>query len=78
MLALWSDVRRRIYWPLQVKLPAVSEDWVKRPAYIQNNDAGVPICDNRYGDGQYAIHPHVSVMGRLQYLVHKGAIVRKG
>lgn len=32
----------------QVKLPAEQEDWLKRPAYIKNNDAGVPICENRY------------------------------
>lgn len=32
----------------QVKLPAEQEDFLKRPAYIKNNDAGVPICENRY------------------------------
>ena len=31
----------------QVKLPAESEDWMKRPAYIRENDAGVPVCENR-------------------------------
>ena len=31
----------------KVKLPAEQEDWLKRPAYIKNNAAGVPICDNR-------------------------------
>ncbi|KAH9476914.1 Heat shock 70 kDa protein 12B [Psilocybe cubensis] len=46
---------------MKVKLPAEQEDWLKRPAYIRNNDAGVPICENR-----------------LQYLVSKGAILRKG
>ncbi|KAF5375362.1 hypothetical protein D9615_008000 [Tricholomella constricta] len=46
---------------MKVKLPADQEDWLKRPAYIKNNDAGVPICENR-----------------LQYLVSKGAILRKG
>ncbi|KAK0213492.1 hypothetical protein IW262DRAFT_1516552 [Armillaria fumosa] len=46
---------------MKVKLPADQEDWQKRPAYIKNNDAGVPICENR-----------------LQYLVQKGAILRKG
>ncbi|THU93853.1 actin-like ATPase domain-containing protein [Dendrothele bispora CBS 962.96] len=46
---------------MKVKLPAESEDWQKRPAYIKNNDAGYPICENR-----------------LQYLVQKGAIIRKG
>ncbi|KAG2006050.1 hypothetical protein CC2G_002398 [Coprinopsis cinerea AmutBmut pab1-1] len=46
---------------MKVKLPAEQEDWLKRPAYIKTNDAGVPICENR-----------------LQYLVSKGAIIRKG
>ncbi|KAL0952735.1 hypothetical protein HGRIS_006966 [Hohenbuehelia grisea] len=46
---------------MKVKLPADQEDWMKRPAYIKTNDAGVPICENR-----------------LQYLVQKGAILRKG
>jgi len=46
---------------MKVKLPAEAEDWQKRPAYIRDNNAGVPICDNR-----------------LQYLVAKGAILRKG
>ncbi|KAI0370869.1 actin-like ATPase domain-containing protein [Pilatotrama ljubarskyi] len=46
---------------LKVKLPAEREDWLKRPAYIRENDAGVAICENR-----------------LQYLVAKGAILRKG
>jgi hypothetical protein len=46
---------------MKVKLPAEPEDWQRRPAYIRNNDAGYPICDNR-----------------LQYLVQKGAIIRKG
>ncbi|KAK2465542.1 hypothetical protein APHAL10511_002434 [Amanita phalloides] len=46
---------------MKVKLPAVQEDWQKRPAYIRQNDAGVAICENR-----------------LQYLVVKGAILRKG
>ncbi|KAG6856845.1 hypothetical protein H0H87_012903 [Tephrocybe sp. NHM501043] len=46
---------------MKVKLPAEQEDWLKRPAYIKSNDAGVPICENR-----------------LQYLVSKGAILRKG
>lgn len=31
----------------QVKLPAESDDWMKRPAYIRENDAGVSICENR-------------------------------
>jgi len=46
---------------MKVKLPADPEDQLKRPAYIRENDAGVPICENR-----------------LQYLVVKGAILRKG
>jgi len=46
---------------MKVKLPAEPEDWLKRPAYIRENDAGVSICENR-----------------LQYLVAKGAILRKG
>jgi hypothetical protein len=46
---------------MKVKLPAESEDWMKRPAYIKENDAGVPVCENR-----------------LQYLVAKGAVLRKG
>ncbi|GJJ14004.1 hypothetical protein Clacol_008261 [Clathrus columnatus] len=46
---------------MKVKLPAEPEDWQKRPAYIRENNAGVPICENR-----------------LQYLVAKGAILRKG
>ncbi|KAI5983887.1 actin-like ATPase domain-containing protein [Pisolithus albus] len=46
---------------VKVKLPAEPEDWIKRPAYIKENSASVPICENR-----------------LQYLVVKGAILRKG
>ncbi|KAF9228091.1 actin-like ATPase domain-containing protein [Gyrodon lividus] len=46
---------------MKVKLPADPEDWLKRPAYIKENNASVPICENR-----------------LQYLVMKGAILRKG
>ncbi|TDL26993.1 actin-like ATPase domain-containing protein [Rickenella mellea] len=46
---------------MKVKLPAEQEDWMKRPAYIKENNAGVAICENR-----------------LQYLVQKGAILRKG
>ncbi|KAG8908847.1 hypothetical protein FRB99_003086 [Tulasnella sp. 403] len=46
---------------MKVKLPADSDDWAKRPAYIRDNDAGIPICENR-----------------VQYLVQKGAILRKG
>ena len=37
-----------LFLHLQVKLPAEQEDWLKRPAYIRENDAGVPICENRY------------------------------
>ncbi|KAI6046624.1 actin-like ATPase domain-containing protein [Pisolithus marmoratus] len=46
---------------MKVKLPAEPEDWIKRPAYIKENNANLPICENR-----------------LQYLVVKGAILRKG
>lgn len=46
---------------MKVKLPAEQEDLMKRPAYITQNNAGIPICENR-----------------LQYLVAKGAILRKG
>ncbi|TFK47219.1 actin-like ATPase domain-containing protein [Heliocybe sulcata] len=46
---------------MKVKLPAEPEDWMKRPAYIRENDSGVSICENR-----------------MQYLVVKGAILRKG
>ncbi|KAF8154010.1 hypothetical protein B0H34DRAFT_74131 [Crassisporium funariophilum] len=53
---------------MKVKLPADQEDWLKRPAYIKNNDAGVPICENSRRPG----------IARLQYLVSKGAILRKG
>lgn len=31
----------------KVKLPAEQQDYLKRPAYIRENDAGVAICDNR-------------------------------
>ncbi|KAG6374067.1 hypothetical protein JVT61DRAFT_4708 [Boletus reticuloceps] len=46
---------------MKVKLPAEPEDWLKRPAYINENSANVAICENR-----------------LQYLVMKGSILRKG
>ncbi|KAF5326409.1 hypothetical protein D9611_000946 [Ephemerocybe angulata] len=59
--ALVSTVISPRSYIMKVKLPAEQEDWLKRPAYIKNNDAGVSICENR-----------------LQYLVSKGAIIRKG
>jgi hypothetical protein len=31
----------------QVKLPAEQEDFMKRPAYVSQNNAGVAICENR-------------------------------
>lgn len=80
----------------QVKLPAEPEDWQKRPAYIRVNNAGVNICENRYGidlphpenssklSSEYVFRALVHkyhVLGnfsRLQYLVTKGAILRKG
>ncbi|KAJ2915337.1 hypothetical protein MD484_g5072, partial [Candolleomyces efflorescens] len=66
---------------MKVKLPAEQEDWLKRPAYIKNNDAGVSICENRYvwfwlfmlEDVERVVR-----VERLQYLVSKGAIIRKG
>jgi molecular chaperone DnaK (HSP70) len=33
---------------MKVKFPAENEDWLKRPAYIKHNDAGVQICENRF------------------------------
>jgi hypothetical protein len=59
--ALVSSVIAPRAYIMKVKLPAEQEDYLKRPAYIQQNNAGVPICENR-----------------LQYLVAKGAILRKG
>lgn len=32
---------------MRVKLPAEQQDMMLRPAYIHNNQAGVPICENR-------------------------------
>jgi hypothetical protein len=55
-----SVVAPRSYM-MKVKLPAEQEDFMKRPAYVSQNNAGVAICENR-----------------LQYLVAKGAILRKG
>jgi len=55
-----SVVAPRSYM-MKVKLPADPEDFMKRPAYVSQNNAGVAICENR-----------------LQYLVAKGAILRKG
>jgi hypothetical protein len=68
-----------------VKLPADQEDWQKRPAYIKENNAGVYICENRYALDYNTIDPGLrwltaifSPTLRLQYLVTKGAILRKG
>ncbi|KAH9982005.1 actin-like ATPase domain-containing protein [Russula compacta] len=55
-----SVVAPRSYM-MKVKLPAEPDDFMKRPAYISQNNAGIAICENR-----------------LQYLVAKGAILRKG
>ncbi|KAG8802903.1 hypothetical protein FRC16_008409 [Serendipita sp. 398] len=33
---------------MRVKLPAEQEDYMKRPAYIQINQAGTAICENRF------------------------------
>lgn len=64
---------------MQVKLPAESEDQLKRPAYIRMNDAGVPICDNRHVPAKFqSADPRSRGLYRLQYLVAKGAILRKG
>ena len=32
---------------IQVKLPAEPDDFMKRPAYVSQNNAGVSICENR-------------------------------
>ena len=29
------------------ELPAESEDWMKHPPYIEEDDAGVLVCENR-------------------------------
>ncbi|KAJ8482579.1 hypothetical protein ONZ51_g5262 [Trametes cubensis] len=91
-----SVVAPRSYM-LKVKLPAEPEDWLKRPGYIRENDAGVAICENRQvapdtreppcparGGAERARErkQHADRSGRrpirLQYLVAKGAILRKG
>ena len=73
-----------------MKLPAEQEDWLKRPGYIHENDAGVSICENRYSvvsqsrqtDAVMSLvggcEPDTRCLFRLQYLVAKGAIMRKG
>ena len=65
---------------MQVKLPADTEDWQRRPAYIRENNAGVPICENRCGAQGFSASglPVFDCSNRLQYLVAKGAILRKG
>ena len=69
-----------------MKLPADPEDQLKRPAYIRTNDAGVPICENRWVV-RLLLYPAAFTRAdeiawdyhsRLQYLVAKGAILRKG
>lgn len=64
---------------MKVKFPAEQEDWLKRPAYIRNNDAGIQICENRFvlSFSRLACARLVA-LSRLQYLVSKGAILRKG
>jgi hypothetical protein len=37
----------RVLIRTQVKLPAEQEDFMKRPAYVSQNNAGVAICENR-------------------------------
>lgn len=39
---------------MRVKLPAEQDDYLKRPAYIKTNDAGVAICENRCGGPMFA------------------------
>ena len=65
---------------MKVKLPAEAEDWMKRPAYITKNDDGVAICDNRQVATVLTGFFYVLTLSatRLQYLVQKGAILRKG
>lgn len=67
-------------WYQQVKLPAEPEDWIKRPAYITENSVSVPICENRYVIAFYFVSYLTTgwTGERLQYLVVKGAILRKG
>lgn len=65
----------------QVKLPAEQEDELKRPAYISANNAGVRICENRLVLKTPLLNRTplmVPRVRRLQYLVVKGAILRKG
>ena len=64
---------------IQVKLPAEQEDFMKRPAYVSQNNAGVPICENRLKHFCLLISVKLKLtLYRLQYLVAKGAILRKG
>jgi hypothetical protein len=63
---------------IQVKLPAEREDFMKRPAYVSVNNAGVPICENRWNHSGPPMISEMNVSHRLQYLVAKGAILRKG
>ena len=61
----------------KVKLPTEQEDHLKRPAYIVKNDAGVTICENR----DVLREPLTNLVWwllRLQYLLVKGAVLRKG
>lgn len=71
-----------------MKLPAEPEDWMKRPAYIRENNAGANICENRCVCLScptpmffiLAIVDRAKILPnlRVQYLVLKGAILRKG
>jgi len=66
---------------MKVELSAEQEDWLKRPAYITNNVAGVAVCENRsvpLSLSQCCLPVNSFGSHRLQYLVLKGAILRKG
>ena len=64
----------------QVKLPIEPEDRLTRPAYITHNEAGYEICENRCGCfcKHFVCFSSNRCIFRLQYLVQKGAILRKG
>lgn len=51
---------------------------MKRPAYIRENDAGVSICENRCVRLHFWYERNAYSGRRIQYLVQKGAILRKG
>jgi hypothetical protein len=50
-----------------------------RPAYITTNEAGYEICQNRFVRvAPLFTYTRSTIQFRLQYLVRKGAIIRKG